>query len=120
MRPMLLIIRVVSRYYWLLQIVETREIIFDGRVFSVDAVKNAAYRLADVLDTEVRLDGDQIVCKVKLRKQDTNEVMNGVLERLRREVVDHDLRLQIRKETEATRNLILAHAFSRTGIVSSE
>jgi His-Xaa-Ser system protein HxsD len=100
--------------------VETKEIIFDGRVFSVEAVKNAAYRLADLLDSEIRLDGDRIVCTIKLRKADADEAFNRLLEKLRREVVDHDLRLQIRKETEATRNLILAHAFSKTGIVSSE
>lgn len=99
---------------------DIREVSFDSRVFSIDAVKNAAYRLAHLLDTDIHLNGDQIVCNVKLRKQSTDEVMNGILERFRREVVDHDLRLQIRSDTEATRNLILAHAFSRTGIVSSE
>jgi len=100
--------------------VETREINFDNRVFSIEAVKNAAYRLAALLDSEIRLEGDQIICNLKLRKESTSEVMNATLERFRREVIDHDLRIQIRSDTEATRNLILAHAFSRTGIVSSE
>lgn len=99
---------------------ETREINFDNRVFSIEAVKNAAYRLAALLDSEIRLEGDQIICNLKLRKESTSEVMNATLERFRREVIDHDLRIQIRSDTEATRNLILAHAFSRTGIVSSE
>ena len=99
---------------------ETKEVTFDNRVFAIEAVKNAAYRLAHLLDSEIRLDGDQIVCSVKLRKECTDDVMNNTLERFRREVIDHDLRLQIRNNTEATRNLILAHAFSRTGIVPSE
>jgi hypothetical protein len=61
-----------------------------------------------------------IVCNVRMRKESTDAVVDSVLERLRREVIDHDLRLRIRHDTETTRNLILAHAFSRTGIVSSE
>src|SRR6266478_6032505 len=96
---------------------EIREISFDSRVFAVEAIKNAAYRMAKLLDTEIRIDQDLIVCTVKLRKQNTDDFFNDVLERFRREVIDHDLRIQIRKDTEATRNLILAHAFSRTGIV---
>lgn len=104
----------------LVRIMKDQEISFDSRVFSVEAVKSAAYRLADQLDTQISLDGDQIVCVVRLRGERTDEFLSGILERLRREVIDYDLRLRIRNDTETTRNLILAHAFSRTGIVSSE
>jgi His-Xaa-Ser system protein HxsD len=99
---------------------EIEEITFDSRLFSVDAVKNAAYRLANLIDSDIRLDGCNVVCTVRLRKENAEEAMTDVLERFRREVIDHDLRLQIRHETEGERNLILAHAFSRTGIVPSE
>jgi His-Xaa-Ser system protein HxsD len=34
----------------------------------------------------------------------------------KRELLDQQLRLQIKKETEPARNLILAYAFSRTGL----
>jgi His-Xaa-Ser system protein HxsD len=99
---------------------ELEEISFDNRVFSVEAVKNAAYRMARFLDSEIKIDGDQIVCTVKLRKGNTDAPIDDLLERFRREVIDHDLRLQISTETEAVRNLILAHAFSRTDLISSE
>jgi His-Xaa-Ser system protein HxsD len=99
---------------------EARDVIFDGRVFAVEAVKNAAYRLANLLDSEIRLEGDRIVCSVKTRAGLSPDDMEGAVSRLRREVIDHDLRLQIREKTEPTRNLILALAFSRTGVVQSE
>jgi His-Xaa-Ser system protein HxsD len=99
---------------------EKKEISFDSRVFSVEAVKNAAYRLAREIDSEIRVEGNEIVCSVRMRKETIHQDMDGVLEHFRREVIDHDLRIRIRENTEATRNLILAHAFSRTGLVSSE
>lgn len=99
---------------------EQAEIIFDGRVFSVEAVKSACYRLAGLFDAEIVLDGDSIVCRVTLRASFSQEAMNEAFTRLRREVIDHDLRIRIRNQTEPVRNLILASAFSRTGLISSE
>ena len=101
-------------------LVEPQEIRFDSRVFSVEAVKNAAYRMAASLDSEIKIDGDEIVCSINPRQKDKDADLAGLIERFRREVIDHDLRLQISSQTEGVRNLILAHAFSRTGIISSE
>ena len=99
---------------------ESKEIIFDSRVFSVEAVKNAAYRLSNTLDCEIRLEEHQIICTARPLSASSSEAIEDALRRLRREVIDHDLRLRIRTDTEATRNLILALAFSRTGIIPSE
>jgi His-Xaa-Ser system protein HxsD len=40
-----------------------------------------------------------------------------VIQDFRKEVLDQHLRARIAKETESIRHLILAHAFSRTGLV---
>jgi len=97
--------------------VEEREITFDQAAFSIEAVKNAAYRMAKTLDTHIQIVGDQIVCSVRPREEQT---LDGLIDEFRREVIDHDLRIEVRKQTEGVRNLILAHAFSKTGIVTSE
>lgn len=99
---------------------ESHELRFDSRVFSIEAVKNAAYRMAASFDCDIRIEGDDIVCDLKLRGNEANSNIDSLMDQFRREVVDHDLRLQISSQTEAVRNLILAHAFSRTGITTSE
>lgn len=99
---------------------ELHELKFDARVFSVDAVKNAAYRMAATLDTDIKIDDNDIVCVLSLRESEPNPDLNNILARFRREVIDHDLRLRISSQTEGVRNLILAHAFSRTGVIKSE
>jgi His-Xaa-Ser system protein HxsD len=100
--------------------VGSTELIFDSRIFSLDAVRNAAYRMADLIDIEIRLDSESIVCSISLVGGSDAGRLEDALQRLRREVIDHDLRIRIREQTEATRNLILAHAFSKTGIIPSE
>ncbi len=42
-----------------------------------------------------------------------------ILENFKKEVLDQDLREKIAKETEEVRNLILAHAFSKTSIIKN-
>ncbi len=76
--------------------------------------------MAGSFDCDIRIDGDDVVCNLKLRRNEPDSNTDSLVDRFRREVVDHDLRLQISSQTEAVRNLILAHAFSRTGITSSE
>jgi len=66
---------------------------------------------------DIQIVGDQIVCSVRPRDGQT---LDSLIVEFRREVIDHDLRIEIRKQTEGVRNLILAHAFSKTGIVTSE
>jgi His-Xaa-Ser system protein HxsD len=42
------------------------------------------------------------------------------VESFKKEVLDQDLRLKLKAETEPIRNLILAHAFSKTGLIADE
>ena len=42
------------------------------------------------------------------------------LDDFKKEVLDQDLRENIKRETEAVRNLILSHAFSKTGLIQDE
>lgn len=88
---------------------------FDASVFSVLAVKKAAYVLSGVATAEIRFDGHTLTCELNpsaLGKFSPEEIR----EKFRLEVLDQDLRERIAEETAPLRNAILAHAFSGTGL----
>lgn len=87
---------------------------FVPNVFSIDAIKRAAYRLSDQLTIEIEPTASAITCRLK---PTSPKVSSAALEAaFRNEVLDQDLRIQIGKETEPVRNLILSLAFSKTGL----
>lgn len=95
-----------------------RELEFDSAAYSVDAVQRAAYRFSDRLSATVAT-GDPIRCVLFLETKDGLEV-EQLLAEFRKEVLDQVLRERIRRETEQVRNVILAHAFSNTGLIDDE
>jgi His-Xaa-Ser system protein HxsD len=68
----------------------------------------AAYRLSDRLSIELKADGPNVICLVRLSEHGLDEV----LDEFRVAVIDEVLRMRIRLETQGERNLILALAFS--------
>lgn len=93
---------------------------FDARVFSLLAVKKAAYRYLDKFAAEIRLESPEIICMVKCMRPLSPTHLAELLDDFRKEVLDQDLREQIKSETEPIRRLILAHAFSQTGLADHE
>lgn len=93
---------------------EAVEVRFPETVFSVDAIKRAAYSLADKLSVEISAPMDNSVACFLRPKSGAD--ISSLTEAFKQAVLDYDLRLKIAKETEATRNLILALAFSKTGV----
>ncbi len=105
----------------LVQLLDQRTFLikFDTRVYSSTAVKKAAYKfsrqfavifsLVEEHWIEARLSflGDGLDCE-------------EVIQAFCAEVLDQDLREQIKSETEATRNLILAQAFSKTSLLQED
>jgi His-Xaa-Ser system protein HxsD len=84
--------------------------------YSFEALQKAAYRLADrctVIFHEV-LDGRARLSFATLQSADDLEQVKRVFFR---EALDYTLRDRIAAETNPLRNLILAHAFSRTRLV---
>ncbi|AGL17810.1 His-Xaa-Ser system protein HxsD [Actinoplanes sp. N902-109] len=86
---------------------------FDAAAHPVDVVQRAAYRFSDLLTVELKRDGDLVRCDVFARDP---ERLGTALHELRAEIVDQVLRARIREETQNVRNLVLAVAFSRTGL----
>lgn len=90
----------------------TRVLSFDPRTTSIDALQRAAYRLSDRLSVDIRL-GEAIECTLfAAAGHEPDELAMA----LRNAVLDEVLRERIRDETAATRNVILALAFSQTGL----
>jgi len=93
---------------------EAVELRFSDAVFAAEAIKRAAYSMADKLNVEIGSADGEIVCLLRSRKPVANF---PELERdFRNAVLDYDLRIRVAKETEPMRNLILSLAFSKTGV----
>jgi His-Xaa-Ser system protein HxsD len=96
-----------------------REVAFSTEGHSVDAIQRAAYRLSDRLSLELAVEHEAYRCKLHLDVQD-DAGADVLLAGFRNEVLDQVLRERIRSETEEARNLILAAAFSGTGLIDHE
>lgn len=88
---------------------------FPREAYALEAIKRAAYRLSDRLVVDIEPRDGTIACTVTPR---TPVDPHGAdpIEAFKLEVLDQDLRSSIAAETEAVRNLILAYAFSKTGL----
>jgi His-Xaa-Ser system protein HxsD len=91
------------------------ELILDSSVYGLEAVQKAAYRFIDRLTVVISQSPGKIECQI-----DPIEGRKIPLEKtiadFKRELLDQQLRVQIKAETEPVRNLILALAFSKTGL----
>lgn len=93
---------------------------FDERVYSVEAVQKAAYRLMNSIVVDISIKNGKILCKVNPSIGIDPVGLEKSLQEFKKEVLDQHLRLKIKSETEQVRNLIIGIAFSNTGLQSSE
>ncbi|WP_331694268.1 His-Xaa-Ser system protein HxsD [Pandoraea sputorum] len=87
----------------------------DEEFYSPEAVQKAAYRFIDRLTVVISRVGANVICEIDVNSGIETPVGN-LLSNFKRELLDQQLRAQIKAETEPVRNLILAYAFSRTGL----
>lgn len=87
----------------------------DARVYAPEAVQNAAYRFIDRIAVLVSLEPDLVVCQIELKAGSTSD-LDDIVNDFKRELLDQNLRLQIKRETQEARNLILSLAFSNSGL----
>lgn len=95
------------------------DLYFDRNVFSLDTVKRALYRFADLCAFDIRLIDEQIKVTLYIPIAADPMKIDDLRYRIRNEVLDQDLRDSISKDTANIRTLILANAFSHTGLVES-
>lgn len=95
------------------------DLYFDTNVFSLDTVKRSLYRFADLCAFDIGLIDEQIKVTLFIPLAADPMKMDDLCYRIRNEVLDQDLRDTISKDTANIRTLILANAFSNTGLVES-
>jgi len=96
-------------------------VLFDLRIYKISAIKKAAYKFASDCSVLLKqLSVDQLEAHLSF-SDNTDACAKKIIARaFCNEVIDQDLREQIAQETEATRNLILAQAFSKTSLLTQE
>jgi His-Xaa-Ser system protein HxsD len=96
------------------------ELVFDSKVFPLTAIKKASYRFIDKFSADFLLLDSKIICTLNFSPSYSEAAAKFIVEDFKKEVLDQDLRIIIASETEGVRNLILAHAFSRTSLIQSD
>ena len=95
-------------------------LLFDEKVYSIDALKKASYRNISNYSVVIKKEGAQLECLFSFPVKTSDEKVLEYLDDFKKEVLDQDLREIIKRETEGVRNLILSHAFSKTGLTGDE
>lgn len=97
------------------------EVCFDLKVYSLDAVKVACYRFLDRFSASIEVREGVAICQLEFDSTGISGAgIAAEIENLKKEVLDQELRQKLKHETEPVRNLILAHAFSKTGLIADE
>ncbi|UVT21135.1 MAG: His-Xaa-Ser system protein HxsD [Nitrospira sp.] len=89
---------------------------FDLNAFSLNVVKLAAYRYLHLFTTDIMVNDQRIQCALQFASTLSQDKTQQIVNDFKKEVLDQDLRERLKAETETVRNLILAHAFSKTGL----
>jgi His-Xaa-Ser system protein HxsD len=97
------------------QICTKNIVTFEEKVFQLETIKRALYRLADSSSFDISCREGEISVVIHTSHEDIDDLIS----RIRNEVIDQDLRDTISKETANIRTLILANAFSNTGLIES-
>jgi His-Xaa-Ser system protein HxsD len=95
-------------------------LVFDERVFSIEAVQKAAYRFIHLFTMDMNLSEGSIYCTLTPSQSHSPEGLEHYISEFKKEVLDQHLRIKIKTETEAVRNLILGVAFSNSGLLAGE
>jgi His-Xaa-Ser system protein HxsD len=103
------------------RLLEGHSLLLSTSIYSLEAIKKAAYKFADKASVIINPAPESSVSIVfnfagKQAEIDPDQVISDFCN----ELLDQDLRERIKKETEPLRNLILAHAFSRTSLADKD
>jgi len=97
------------------------KIVFDLSLHTDTSIKKAIYKFASDLSSVLEKKSEsKLIAHVHFKSEIESSEKMLLLSALCNEVIDQDLREKIFAETEATRNLILAQAFSRTNLLSGD
>jgi len=89
-------------------------------LYSLEAVKKTCYKFSNkcsILLDDINKENNTLKVIFTLNKENSAVDNENLLNDFKIELLDQDLREIISSETEATRNLILAQAFSKTSLL---
>ncbi len=93
---------------------------FNKKLYSSDTLKKAAYKFSNRFSHIISENKDEYVCNIQFPEKASESQINFSIDEFKKEVSDQDLRNIVSKETEQVRNLILAHAFSKTNLIKDD
>jgi His-Xaa-Ser system protein HxsD len=96
------------------------ELIFDSQLYGAEAIQKAAYRAMHAFTLDLKVDGDNIICKLIGNITTEHAAFERAVEEFRKDVLDYQLRAQLQAETAPIRNLIIGLAFSNARLNQSE
>jgi His-Xaa-Ser system protein HxsD len=98
----------------------SQKLIFDEKIYSIEAIQKAAYRYINSFTLDLSLSKGKTNCLLVPNKDLGQEEFEEIVDDFKKEILDQHLRLRIKSETEPVRNLILGIAFSNTTLQSVE
>lgn len=91
-----------------------KSISLDTRIYDVDDVHRAVYKFADRVSVSITMTSDSSAIVVQLSPlSNFKGDLDRLVQELQIELTDQTLRRKVKEETEAVRNVILAHTFSQ-------
>lgn len=98
---------------------DSTSVSFELQLFSAEAIQKAAYRLSNLFAVDFSLNEKFIICLLSPSKGISEDSFTKAIQEFKKEALDQQLRLNLKTETEAVRNLILGIAFSQTDLHSN-
>lgn len=92
---------------------------FDAKGYSLLAIQKACHRHSGQASFEITQISESSLIQVIVSPR-TASNKETLVQNLRTEALDQQMREVVRAETAGVRNLILAHAFSRTGLIQQD
>ena len=89
-------------------------------IYSLNAIKKACYKFSSEFSVKFEeMNDEKIKLHFDFNSSIKDENKEEIIKQFHNELLDQDLREIVFKETENVRNLILAHAFSKTTLIES-
>lgn len=103
-------------------IVVDKDIVYvqvDLKVYSLASLLRVAHKFTHLCFLHIQYEGENTVA-VRFRPQRLGDDLTRLAGQFTNELLDQTLREEVQHETEAVRNLILAHALSETSLLHPE
>jgi His-Xaa-Ser system protein HxsD len=93
----------------------------DLRAYRLTAIKKSAYRIAEKCTILLgEINGNEVQLTFLFKRPASDAAQDELTRLFFQDLLDQELREHVAEETEPMRNLILAHAFSRTDLIERE